>query len=502
VTDFIGRKFGNYTATRLLGEGGFGAVYLAEHPYVSRKAAVKVLHPMMAREAELVSRFFNEARAASAIRHPGIVEVFDAGMTEEQLPYILMELLEGESLKDRVTRLGRLSPDDAVRLVCEAASALHAAHQAGIVHRDLKPENIFVVPGPRGRGEQVKILDFGIAKLNGWTGKDMVRTQVGQFMGSPVYMSPDQWQSGGVIDQRSDVYSLGVILFELLAGRPPFDGQSPFELRDLHLRARAPSLAALGIKVGEEIETAIRRAMAKDPSERFADMAELLAFFGVRPSEVVPAADRPVPRVAGPMPVVTPARTRGRTAPPRTTLSSGTGEMQTAGDQDDGDEEIPRVPLLGGRRRRALLAGVLGVAAVIVGVAVLGPGGSEPGAGPEVPAVQSVFREQQPAQPPERALPPAVVPVPSRRVAAPVRRVALRLRSEPPGAQVVDAATGKVLGRTPLDRSFPLEARPRRVKLSKRGFGSYTLELAGEEDVDQEVVLEKVTIERPEDVIL
>jgi serine/threonine-protein kinase len=159
-----GHLFGNYRIVRLLGEGGFGEVYLAENPLIERRAAVKVLHRTLAQDAELVRRFLNEARAASGIRHRNIIEVFDAGVTPEGAPYILMEFLEGVSLQKRLADKGRLPLAQALEVARQAGSALAAAHAAGIVHRDLKPENLFLVPdvGAPG-GERAKILDFGIA---------------------------------------------------------------------------------------------------------------------------------------------------------------------------------------------------------------------------------------------------------------------------------------------------------------------------------------------------
>ena len=161
-----GHLFGNFRIVRLLGEGGFGEVYLAENPLIERRAAVKVLHKALAQDSDLVRRFLNEARAASAIRHRNIIEVFDAGVTPEGAPYILMEFLEGVSLQKRLADKGRLALPQTLEIARQAGSALAAAHAVGIVHRDLKPENLFLVPEPGAPGgERVKILDFGIAKI-------------------------------------------------------------------------------------------------------------------------------------------------------------------------------------------------------------------------------------------------------------------------------------------------------------------------------------------------
>ena len=184
---------------------------------------MKVLHTALAQDAELVRRFLNEARAASAIRHRNIIEVFDAGVTPEGAPYILMEFLEGVLLQRRLAERGRLTLPQTLEIARQAGSALAAAHAAGIVHRDLKPENLFLVPdlGPPG-GERVKILDFGIAKIKraGGTGGTL-RTQTGLIMGSPAYMSPEQCKDSADVDLRSDIYSFAIIVYEMLTGRTP-----------------------------------------------------------------------------------------------------------------------------------------------------------------------------------------------------------------------------------------------------------------------------------------
>ena len=199
-----GQLFGNYRMVRLLGEGGFGEVYLVENPLIGRRAAVKVLHTALAQDAELVRRFLNEARAASAIRHPNIIDVLDAGGTADGAPYILMEFLEGVSLQKRLADRGRLPLPDVLEIARQAGSALAAAHAAGIVHRDLKPENLFLVPDASAPGgEKVKVLDFGIAKIkHGSSTGGTVKTRTGIIMGSPAYMSPEQCKDSADVDLR------------------------------------------------------------------------------------------------------------------------------------------------------------------------------------------------------------------------------------------------------------------------------------------------------------
>jgi serine/threonine-protein kinase len=269
-----GHLFGNYRIVRLLGEGGFGEVYLAENPLIERRAAVKVLHKTLAQDAELVRRFLNEARAASAIRHRNIIEVFDAGVTPEGAPYILMEFLEGVSLQKRLADKGRLSLPQAMEIAHQAGSALAAAHAAGIVHRDLKPENLFLVPDAAAPGgERVKILDFGIAKIKrpGGTGGTM-RTQAGLIMGSPAYMSPEQCKDSADVDLRSDIYSFATMMYEMLAGRTPYVAASGTEMLVMHLTATPAPVRELAADVPAYVDAAINRALSRTRDDRFASM--------------------------------------------------------------------------------------------------------------------------------------------------------------------------------------------------------------------------------------
>ncbi|MGB8298695.1 MAG: serine/threonine-protein kinase [Polyangia bacterium] len=273
-----GHLFGNYRIVRLIGEGGFGEVYLAENPLIERRAAVKVLHKTLAQDAELVRRFLNEARAASAIRHRNIIEVFDAGLTSEGAPYILMEFLEGVSLQKRLADKGRLPLPKALEVARQAGSALAAAHAAGIVHRDLKPENLFLVPDAAAPGsERVKILDFGIAKIKrgGGTGGTM-RTQAGLIMGSPAYMSPEQCKDSADVDLRSDIYSFATIMYEMLAGRTPYVAASGTEMLVMHLTGTPAPVRELAVDVPGHVEAAIKRGLSRSRDERFDSMDAFL----------------------------------------------------------------------------------------------------------------------------------------------------------------------------------------------------------------------------------
>ncbi|MEA2700669.1 MAG: eukaryotic-like serine/threonine-protein kinase, partial [Myxococcales bacterium] len=218
----IGAHFGNYRIVAPLGSGGMGAVYSAEHQRIHRRAAIKILLPEMSASPEAVRRFFIEARATSRIKHPGIVEIFDCDVDPSGHAFIVMELLEGVTLAQRLRATGPLDCDAALSQVGLIANALAAAHERGILHRDLKPDNIFLVPAVDDEASPlIKVLDFGVAKLIEEGSATGIITRTGYVTGSPPYMSPEQCRGSQVIDQRSDIYSLGCILFEMVCGRPP-----------------------------------------------------------------------------------------------------------------------------------------------------------------------------------------------------------------------------------------------------------------------------------------
>ncbi len=354
-----GQVFGNYRIVRLIGEGGFGEVYLAENPLIDRRVAVKVLHAALAQDAELVRRFLNEARAASAIRHPNIVEVFDAGGTPEGAPYILMEFLEGVSLQKRLADAGRLALPQVLDIANQAGSALAAAHTAGIVHRDLKPENLFLVPdaGSPG-GERVKVLDFGIAKIkhSGQPG-GTVRTQTGFIMGSPAYMSPEQCKDSADVDLRADIYSFATILYEMLAGRTPYVAATGTELLIMHLTETPQPLRTLAADVPAHVEAAIMRALARARDDRFDSVS---AFLGaLRGNGGASTAILGQPAASPISPPCAALRTE-RIAPvlPNTTFSRSTGEVE-ASDSDDALVAAAR-----SRRRMFFAVGTVGCVAL------------------------------------------------------------------------------------------------------------------------------------------
>jgi serine/threonine-protein kinase len=289
-----------------------GEVYRAQHEILGRSAAVKVLKHELTEDETLVSRFINEAKAASAIRHPGIVEVLDFGVTEDGRSYLVMEFLEGEALSKRIETRKRLPDHEAAELGRGIARALEAAHAKGIVHRDLKPDNIFIVPDV-DTGERPKVLDFGIAKLADTNSRN---TQTGALMGTPMYMAPEQARAAAQIDHRADLYSLGCILYELVVGEPPFVGTGAGEIIALHMFETPVPPRKRVISVSPALEAVILKLLAKEPADRFQSAAQVAEALHLRnpansASLTIPHELAAAPQRRNTMPIVAGAITLG-----------------------------------------------------------------------------------------------------------------------------------------------------------------------------------------------
>ena len=273
---------GRYRIVRLLGEGGMGAVYLASHVGLGRDVAIKFLHAELVSRDEVVGRFYREAQAAAAIRHKNIIEVFDVGVSPQGEPFLVMEYLEGESLAGLLKRAGPLNLGTACAVMEPVLHALQAAHRKGIIHRDLKPDNIFLAY-QQGEPLVVKIIDFGISKFA--QGEfDKWRTKTGSVMGTPAYMSPEQARGSAGLDHRTDIYSMGTILFEMLTGVLPFAGSNFAEYLSAMLidDPRAPQSVCASFP--PEAEPLVRKALAKNPDQRFQNAAEMLEALTALPS--------------------------------------------------------------------------------------------------------------------------------------------------------------------------------------------------------------------------
>jgi serine/threonine-protein kinase len=259
-----GTTVGEYKVEGKLGEGGFGAVYSAEHPLIGKRAAIKVLNRQFSSNPQMVARFIEEAKAVNRIRHRNIIDIFSFGTLPDGRQYFVMELLEGMPLDKYLEKKGRLSPEEMVHILRPVARALDAAHAAGIAHRDLKPENIFLGFEPDG-STFPKLLDFGIAKLMG-TGSGASKTKTGTPMGTPYFMSPEQCR-GTTVDHRTDVYAFGIMCHQLLAGRLPFDGDNVMDLLMKQMATPPPPLSSVS-GLPAALDAPILKMLEKSPDDR------------------------------------------------------------------------------------------------------------------------------------------------------------------------------------------------------------------------------------------
>jgi serine/threonine-protein kinase len=335
-----------YHVLELLGAGGMGRVYLAEHVKMGRPSAVKVLHPSLLKDAEAIGRFNREAANASRINHPNVASIYDFGETPDGLAYLAMEYVQGESLTQIMKANGALTPWRACDITRQAAEGLYAAHAMGIVHRDLKPDNIMVTTDADGV-ERVKVVDFGIAKASGDGSQKVTRT--GTIVGTPEYMSPEQL-AGDEVDGRSDLYSLALVAFNMLTGELPFPSASTQTTIIMRLTQPPKSLAEVRPEVTwpEQVQAVMSRALERDPTLRHPSTREFahalhsgIATMPTRASDVKRTRVIEVEQPAASTKVVSPARASGSTA---------------------GDALR--------RRRRAIMIGVTVALAAVVAVAV------------------------------------------------------------------------------------------------------------------------------------
>ncbi|MEM9069574.1 MAG: serine/threonine-protein kinase [Myxococcota bacterium] len=277
---------GRYEIHGVIGEGGMGAVYEATHLAIGRRVALKRLHPELAVDGHAVHRFQREARAAGATGHENIVDILDLGFAEDGAPFLVMELLEGETLAAKLRRESKLTPRRAASIAGQVLAALEAVHDCGVIHRDLKPDNIFLTRRG-GRRDFVKVLDFGVSKV-ATTPEATQLTRTGMMVGTPHYMSPEQARGMREVDHRVDLYALGVILYESLSGQLPFRGKNYHALLQSILTGGAERLQVLVPTLPHSLCTVVHRALARTPEHRFLDaraMRRALVPFGADPVE-------------------------------------------------------------------------------------------------------------------------------------------------------------------------------------------------------------------------
>ena len=259
---------GKYRLLRRLGVGGMAEVWSARNELTNRDFAIKILLPALARREDAVERFVREAKATGQLRHPNLVSVFDAGRTQDGRPYLVMELLVGESLEDRLERVRKLPQLTTCLLMSQVAWALHAAHQTGVVHRDLSSANVFLVPTGDRSVDAPKILDFGVSKFIGPVLDGRIRTEGGAVLGSPAYMSPEQAQGADSVDGRTDIWALGVLMYECLCGERPFNGSNYNALIYAINNAPHRSLTERAPEIHSELAKLVDSCLVKDQSAR------------------------------------------------------------------------------------------------------------------------------------------------------------------------------------------------------------------------------------------
>jgi serine/threonine protein kinase len=423
-----GTVFGTYRVIEILGQGGMGTVYAAEHTKIGRQVAIKMLHQEYAERRSTVSRFFDEARAANRIHHENIVEITDfVEDTGRGIYYFVMEMLKGKSLLETITDHGVLPLSRSLDIAVQVASALAAAHDVGIIHRDLKPDNIFLTERS-GRRDFVKLLDFGVAKLT-QTRPDSLSdeggiTSPGAILGTPAYMSPEQG-AGKKVDHRTDIYSFGIILFELVTGEPPFAALSfgEYLIKHMTLAPARPSAAPhIPHSIPQELDDLILHCLAKEPSERPQTMEEVrerLLQIQLRNSQQV----------------------QHITKPPKP----------------------KRHP-----RQRLVIAAVAAGVMVLGGLGVLGLLASEGPAGDDT----------RPAAPANTGLDPA----------AEGETVTLSFASEPPGAEVW-LEGGARLGVTPFAKTVDRQGRRDAVELRLEGYQTARAQISYAEDAQLLITL-------------
>ena len=457
---------GRYRIEAQIGEGGMGVVYKATHVSLNKTLALKLLRGEMAKDPEVVQRFIQEAQAATSIGHENIIDINDFGRIPDGTVYFVMEYLNGMPLNDLIKRGGSIPVAQAVEIIRQIAGALGAAHQRGIVHRDMKPDNVYIVP----RGETpnfVKVLDFGIAKVGGASNK---LTRTGMVFGTPHYMSPEQ-AAGQSVDARTDIYALGVIMYEMFTGRVPFDADTFMGVLTKHMFEKPEPMN----KPGDErqlgaLEQITMRALEKKPENRYQSMQEMIddldrVLGGGKPVRAVDVAQKGVLADA---------------LEPRTK-----SEMRL-------EEQLAGAPALPGERKTwpFIAGGAAVLVLIVVGVFVFGGNGESSAIAP-VPPPPPAPAGQPAAPTPAPEAPAATAPSNTQDES---EFAAVRIHSTPSGATLV--MDGAIVGSTPAQFPRP-SAGVRVLELRLDGYARENVRVASDSPAELNVVLKKRGSERP-----
>jgi eukaryotic-like serine/threonine-protein kinase len=506
-----GAQVGEYVVEELLGEGGFGSVYRASHPVIGKTVAIKILHAHYSANPQIVARFVAEARAVNRIRHPNIVDIFGFGQIDDGRRYYVMELLEGIPLDRYLRTSGPVPPEVAIPLMLGLAQALDAAHAAGIAHRDLKPENVFIAVRDRGRAA-VKLLDFGIAKLLTDSAPGDVKTRTGTPLGTPQFMSPEQCR-GKVVNHRTDIYSLGILIHRVLTGSLPFDSEDPLELLNLQASALSPSMSSVHPSLPPALDEPVFQMLQKDPEDRPESVlaaVDALAEAARRSGIAVPeeSADVPLSAIGWTRPESLEPGVRighgesadAATLPapdgsPRGRSSGLKSPHMTPGERAArsslGASHSPVAPAKGPRW--------LGAAAVVVALglgvvlAVRGRGSPQPerftGAQSSAlatatsPAIATAIAIAPPASPSSSASLSATPP--------PAADVTLTVSSGPPGTKVLLGET--VLGTVPGEVRLPRGTAPLTLRFIAKGYAPQDMAVLPDRDSTISIALRPIS---------
>jgi serine/threonine-protein kinase len=462
-----GTVVGEYKVEEKIGAGGFGTVYRAVHPVIGKPAAIKVLHRQFSANADMVWRFVAEARSVNQIKHRGIIDIFSFGVLPDGRQYYVMELLEGMTLDELLSEKERLSIEHAIPILRGIARALDAAHAAGVAHRDLKPENVFITFDDDGK-PATKILDFGIAKLFDETRG--VRTQTGTPMGTPKYMSPEQARGVGV-DHRTDVYSFGVMVFEMLTGRVPFDGSAAMDILVKQITEPPPAPSSVSDAVSPALDAPILRMLAKDAADRPKTLQEavdeLAAAAGFTPSHPTPSSSD----LASAIRARQSARSERALAK---TVAQATGPTLVGSSAEVGSSIPPK--------RRTWVIRAVAAASLIVGMGVIfaiariaAPSHADPPVTPAAPASTTVH-----------ATAPDPTPEPPKK-----KDIALTVRGAPQGAELWLGA--EKLGTAPGPVQLPRGAGTLTITIKASGYKTREIPVETSDDATVIVSLDKIT---------